>query len=257
MLRRIYDFNFTPTPPLAPPPLDAALSRGDSYSAPSSAAPTTSLSAAEAADAAFADAFGPLVFVAPICAALPATLRGNSGGRRGGSGGQDPSAAASFSAARGSGASVSQCLALPLVPGGETMRVTYASRRRYVELTVAAVAAQYSAAAQAMRRGMAAAVPERALRLCSWRDLQRLVCGEDEVDSECMACASGAACSARSVPPQPSTPLRLIIAVEVLRRNTDYDSRKFYSAEHPTIRFFWEALSELSTEQKRGFIRYV
>ena len=42
----------------------------------------------------------------------------------------------------------------------------------------------------------------------------------------------------------------------MLRRNTDYDSRKFYSPDHPTIRFFWEALSGFSPAERRAFLRF-
>ena len=72
-----------------------------------------------------------------------------------------------------------------------------------------------------------ARLAERALRLCGWRDLHRLVCGEDEID------------------------------LEVLKRNTDYDSRGFYSWEHANIRAFWDVLASFSPEQKRNFVRCV
>ena len=77
-----------------------------------------------------------------------------------------------------------------------------------------------------MRHGMAAVVPSRALALCGWRDMLRLVCGDAAID------------------------------IENLYRNTKYDSNKYYHEQHPVIINFWKAMRELTPEQKRNFVRF-
>ena len=91
---------------------------------------------------------------------------------------------------------------------------------------MAAVLRCYAPAAAALRRGLCGVLPERALRLCTWVDLQRLACGESEID------------------------------IGVLRRNTVYDSRGIFHEGHPIIRWFWAIMDSLSPEQKRNFVRF-
>lgn len=43
-------------------------------------------------------------------------------------------------------------------------------------------AREFDAACSAMRRGLISVVPERALRLFTWRELEVLVCGDSYVD---------------------------------------------------------------------------
>ena len=113
----------------------------------------------------------------------------------------------------------------PLLPSGASTPVTYGSRLRYVDAVAATLAAQVAQGTAHIRRGLCTTFPERALRLCGWRDLQRLVCGEDDID------------------------------LELLKRNTDFDSRGVYSWEHDNIKNFWAVMAEFSPEQKRNFIR--
>ena len=55
-------------------------------------------------------------------------------------------------------------------------------------------------------------------------------------------------------PPALSLPLPLPLLPPLLQ---DYDSRGFYTWEHPTIRFFWDVMASFSPEQKRNFVRCV
>lgn len=123
-------------------------------------------------------------------------------------------------------ASVPQVLSAPLLPGGASQPVTYAARQIYVDAVIAAFVRRYVPACAAIRRGLAGIIPDRALRLCRWMDLQRLACGESEID------------------------------IAVLRRNSAYDSRGIFHDDHPTIRWFWQCMESLSPEQKRNFVRY-
>jgi hypothetical protein len=91
---------------------------------------------------------------------------------------------------------------------------------------MAAVLRAYAPAAAAIRRGLCGLLPDRALRLCTWVDLQRLACGESDID------------------------------IGVLRRNTVYDSRGILHDNHPIIKWFWQIMESLAPEQKRNFVRF-
>lgn len=172
---------------------------------------------AAATEAAFAEAFAGLVF------AMPETplIVGNDSGRSA----AGIAAPGSLLAATRGGAPVMQLAWMPLLPGGTSLPVTYTSRQRYVSLVCARAFAPMAWAARHMRSGLAAIIPDRALRLCGWRDLQRLVCGENDVD------------------------------LDVLKRNSEYDARGFYSPDHAVIKHFWEVMETFTPDQRRNFIR--
>lgn len=75
-----------------------------------------------------------------------------------------------------------QHMGYPLFPGGQAVRVTYASRGGYIQDVITAALAPYAYAAKCLRAGLASVIPERALSLCSWWDLRRLVSGEPDID---------------------------------------------------------------------------
>jgi hypothetical protein len=79
---------------------------------------------------------------------------------------------------------VHQMHSLPLFRNGGSMLVTYANRLRYIKYVMRSFLKLFSGPAAAMRRGLACVVPERALSLCGWSDLRRLVCGESDIDLE-------------------------------------------------------------------------
>ena len=191
--------------PPPPPAADSSDAASPALLPGSDAAAAVSAAAARAAEAAFAAEFGPLVF----CVCDPAL----------------PAISTAFGGTPAPGA-VRQLLHLPLCADGAALPVTFRSRGRFVALLAAAVLEQYSAAARAMRRGLVSIIPDRAVRLCGGSELQRLVCGEPDID------------------------------LDVLRANTEFDSRRYYSAEHRNIRFFWEAMATFTAEQKRGFVRF-
>lgn len=123
---------------------------------------------------------------------------------------------------------ITQHESIPLTPLGanELVSASQASRSKYVSLVVQACIAPYQYQVACMRHGMAAVVPSRALALCGWRDMLRLVCGDAAID------------------------------IENLYRNTKYDSNKYYHEQHPVIINFWKAMRELTPEQKRNFVRF-
>ena len=117
---------------------------------------------------------------------------------------------------------------VPLVAGGAHRLVgaAQASRARWAAAVVQHCVAPYAHAAACIRHGLASVIPERAVSLCGWRDLVRLVCGDAAVD------------------------------VENLYKNTKYDSAKYYHDAHPVVLNFWRVMRELSPEQKRNFVRF-
>lgn len=175
---------------------------------------------ARAAEAAFATDFGSLVFVLPesaltgfVFSSAPTSAAGTN-------------AAAAAAASVGGTAVVRQHYQASLMPGGATTPVTLANRHRYISLIIQAAVAPYAHAVACMRAGMASVVPDRAISLCGWRDLLRLVCGDSAVD------------------------------IENLYRNSKYDGAKYYHEAHPVIINFWKAMRELTPEQKRNFVRF-
>ena len=114
----------------------------------------------------------------------------------------------------------------PLFPGGGGTPVTPSTRCAYVAHVIAASLAPYAFAAKCLRAGLARVIPDRALSLCSWWDLRRLVSGEPDID------------------------------VDNLKRNSKYDASRYYTDDSPPVKFFWRAMKELTPEQRRNFIRF-
>ena len=117
----------------------------------------------------FTDEFGDLMFVAPLTPLTLAAAR-YSGGVGGGGGGG------------GERTLLPQLWGAPLAPLGGRTRVTAATRGAFIKAVIEYAMGPYSFAAAALRAGMAAVVPSRALSLCSWWDLRRLVSGEPDID---------------------------------------------------------------------------
>merc|ERR1711871_707863 len=71
---------------------------------------------------------------------------------------------------------------------------------------------------------MQTVVPERATRLFTWRELERLVCGSTTID------------------------------FSLWQRHTTYQGG--FSSEHATIVLFWAVMKSFSVEEQSGFIRF-
>jgi len=68
--------------------------------------------------------------------------------------------------------------------GGADKPVTFENRLQYVEAVVDFRLHEFDTAARAMRKGLVAMVPGRALRLLTWRELEILACGDPVIDLE-------------------------------------------------------------------------
>jgi len=102
-----------------------------------------------------------------------------------------------------------------------------ATRRAVLEFCRAAVESrltEHEAAFQAMRRGIDRVVPLSCLRLLTWREFETLVCGQNEID------------------------------VARIRSNTRY--LRPFSAAHPAVRIFWQALETFTQAERVMFIQF-
>jgi len=70
----------------------------------------------------------------------------------------------------------------PLVPGGRSKRLRWDNRDEYIRSVVEYRKNEFSAACQAMRRGLATVVPYSVLSLFTWMEIERFVCGLPTMD---------------------------------------------------------------------------
>mmetsp|Transcript_16694 Transcript_16694/g.53294 ORF Transcript_16694/g.53294 Transcript_16694/m.53294 type:complete len:892 (+) Transcript_16694:267-2942(+) len=110
-----------------------------------------------------------------------------------------------------------------LVPGGANIPVTFENRLRYCSLVRKMRAKECTAATEAIRRGLVAIVPERALQLFTAPELELLVCGDPTVD------------------------------VALLKQHTTYHG---YNRDDSVCRRFWEVLAQFTDEERSKFIRF-
>jgi hypothetical protein len=110
-----------------------------------------------------------------------------------------------------------------LLPGGAARPVTYANRGEYCDMALRYRLHEFDAQCDAMRRGLAALVPERALRLFTWKEVDILACGDPTVN------------------------------VQLLKAHTVYPG---WSAEHECVAMFWAVFDSFSDEDRSKFIRF-
>ena len=122
--------------------------------------------------------------------------------------------------------SFGEVMQVPLKPGGEDTPVTHLNKSEYVKLYVDHVLCK-SCEAQfdAFKKGFLKVISGRVLQLFHPGELQALVVGNENYDWA------------------------------VLQRDCNY--KEGYSADHQTIRYFWDVFHELSEENKRKFLLYL
>jgi HECT-domain (ubiquitin-transferase) len=111
-----------------------------------------------------------------------------------------------------------------LVPNGASTPVTFRDRHQFVALATHLKLHEVDRQVDAMRAGLLDVVPERAVRLCTWSELELHVCGDPHID------------------------------VAVLRENTVYVGG--YSNSHSTVQRFWRVLDSLSDEERSKLVRF-
>lgn len=113
---------------------------------------------------------------------------------------------------------------VPLVSGGAGITVTPSNRTLWLSLFSQYQFAQYDEGIEALREGLYAVVPARAIRLLSWQELDVAVAGRPEID------------------------------VDVMRANTDFQG---FSDSSVTATLFWKVMESLSQQERSLFIRFV
>jgi len=111
-----------------------------------------------------------------------------------------------------------------LKPNGAEVPVTLENRGEYVELALAYRLNEFKEQVAAMRKGLGTIIPVQLLPMFTWQQLERLVCGKREID------------------------------ISLLKANTQYRQVR---QNAPHIKFFWDALEEMSHTQRQQFLRFV
>jgi hypothetical protein len=112
-----------------------------------------------------------------------------------------------------------------LIPNGADTPVVLADLERYIRVYVEARLREGTEAIAAFREGVISVLPENALALLCWDELEHIVCGSPGID------------------------------IQRLREHTEYDDD--ISEEDDHIVAFWEVLHELSEAEKSTFLRFV
>ncbi|KAK8807124.1 hypothetical protein WA158_003883 [Blastocystis sp. Blastoise] len=112
---------------------------------------------------------------------------------------------------------------IDLIPGGSQIPVTSKNRMKFFQLALDYRLHEYKDAGESIAKGVYTLVSSRALSLFTWRQLERAVCGEPEVD------------------------------VKLLRSHTVYSGWK---DDDPVVIMFWDVMSELSHKDRTQFLRF-
>ena len=114
---------------------------------------------------------------------------------------------------------------LELIAGGVSIRVPYSERHNYRRL--ATHARLYEAALQiaAIRGGLHSIIPEQAIELLSWQELELRVCGRPTVD------------------------------LDTLKKHTVY-SPSTYSLSSPIVQQFWQVLASFTPDELAAFLQF-
>jgi len=113
-----------------------------------------------------------------------------------------------------------------LIEDGAATDVTFSTRGRFADLTIAARLAEGAAQCEAVLAGVASVVPSaRLLSLLTGKEFERLTCGESDVD------------------------------VAALKAHTSYGATAAAGMAH--VRYFWAVLESFTPEQRRLFLKFI
>ncbi|XP_038590221.1 probable E3 ubiquitin-protein ligase HERC1 isoform X8 [Micropterus salmoides] len=113
---------------------------------------------------------------------------------------------------------------VPVVPGGQSISLTFANRTEYVERALDYRLHEMDSQVAAVREGMSAIIPVPLLSLLTAQQLEQLVCGLPEV------------------------------SVEMLKKLVRY---RDITENHQLIGWFWQSLEEFTNEERVLFLRFV
>ncbi|XP_028298817.1 probable E3 ubiquitin-protein ligase HERC1 isoform X3 [Gouania willdenowi] len=113
---------------------------------------------------------------------------------------------------------------VPIVPGGNSIPLTFSSRKEYVERAIEYRLHEIDRQVAAVREGMSWIVPVPLLSLLTAKQLEQMVCGMPE------------------------------ICCDVLKKVVRY---REVDEQHPLVQWFWQTLEEFSNEERVLFMRFV
>jgi hypothetical protein len=112
---------------------------------------------------------------------------------------------------------------VPVVPGGARKAVTFENRHNFCDTVDNYRLHEFDRQAAAIRSGLAQVVPIHMLSLFRWDELERMVCGQVEID------------------------------VALLRSITEHSGCR---PSDPHVQLFWQALEEFNNEERSALIRF-
>ena len=112
-----------------------------------------------------------------------------------------------------------------LRPGGANITVKFEERWQYAKEVYQARFQENSLQMSYIRRGLYSIIPEKALSMLSWKEVQKYICGEPTLN------------------------------VEQLKKRTVYAPRKF-TEESPVVQNFWKAIESFSVEDRSRFLQF-
>ena len=110
-----------------------------------------------------------------------------------------------------------------LVPSGSQISVNFHNRLKFCKMALESRINEARQAAEAIAAGVYALVPQRALSLFTWEQLERIVKGVPE------------------------------ISVELLKKHTVYIG---WTENHPVVKQFWSVMEELTDKDRSQFLRF-
>eukprot|EP01126_Amoeba_proteus_P055327 TRINITY_DN6856_c0_g1_i4.p1 TRINITY_DN6856_c0_g1~~TRINITY_DN6856_c0_g1_i4.p1 ORF type:complete len:432 (-),score=84.58 TRINITY_DN6856_c0_g1_i4:52-1347(-) len=112
---------------------------------------------------------------------------------------------------------------LELIPNGRNIRVTFETRNHYIQKAVDYQLKQYHEQIEAIKKGFSRIIPIDYLKIFTWKELEKLICGDSDFD------------------------------IEDLMNHTIYEG---VNPGEPHIQYFWEVMKQLDVEQKKQFLQF-
>lgn len=112
-----------------------------------------------------------------------------------------------------------------LVDGGKLIDVTASNREQFISAVIRRRLNESAKQMEHLRRGLELIVEHRILSLFTWYDLERMICGDPNID------------------------------IELLRRHTVYQGG--ISSSSTTVKHFWKTLHSFTMHERQLFLRFV
>lgn len=125
----------------------------------------------------------------------------------------------------------------------------FANRIEYCNLVERRRLAEVREMVQPLQRGLAAVVPARALRLLTWREMEVLVAGSLEINTDVLVRRVAKRAAERSGHSFTHT----LCPHTPQRKHTEYEG---YVRSDRAVRLFWQVFDTFSNEDKSLFLRF-